>query len=107
MVKTTTILTIVSYNLRTFTVQATAVTKEKSFIQLFLAFLLIIYKYRFEFWFLSYRLARFRLGHRKDSDPGTFAYHSFVSYASANEGWVLNELMENLENPNHDQEPIL
>jgi hypothetical protein len=95
---------------KTFAVQATAVTQEKSFmhfIQLFLAFLLIIYKYRFEFWFLSYRLARFRLGHRKDSGPGTFAYHSFVSYASANEGWVLNELMENLENPNHDQEPML
>ena len=58
-----------------------------------------VYKFRFEFWLLSYRFAKFRL--RKQTfvqDAQEFEFTAFVSYSSADEEWVYQELIENLEN---------
>ena len=64
---------------------------------------IVVCKFRFEFWLLSYRLAKYRLRNKNFvQGDKEFAFNAFVSYSSADEEWVLNELMDNLENSSNE-----
>ena len=68
-------------------------------------FSFVVYKFRFEFWLLSYRMAKYQLRNKNFVQGAKdFAFNAFVSYSSADEDWVYNELVNNLENSSNNGE---
>jgi len=66
-----------------------------------LTVILLLYIFRHQLWQLKYQLAKYRLGKKVLSTNmvnDKFLYDAFVSYSSADESWVLNQLVEQLEN---------
>ena len=59
--------------------------------------IVLFYICRYKIWSLRYRLAQYRLrGQTADFSDG-YLFDAFVSYSSADEDWVLNELVQKLE----------
>ena len=61
----------------------------------------LLYKFRHQLWQFKYQLAKYRLGKKglnKNMAQEEFTYDCFVSYSSEDESWVLNQLIEHLEN---------
>ena len=58
---------------------------------------LFIHIFRSEFWRIKYLLARYRLGKNQPEVVNKFEYDAFLSYSSADEVWVLQQLVEKLE----------
>jgi hypothetical protein len=60
----------------------------------------LLYRFRHQLWQFKYQLAKYRLKKKElnvNMVNNQFIYDAFVSYSSADESWVLNELVEHLE----------
>ena len=72
------------------------------FLLSFLAYLL-----RYQIWNMKYKLTKYRLKISAFQPSDDYIYHAFVSYSSADEEWVANELVKKLEHGDtHDGKPI-
>ena len=67
----------------------------------FMAFILIlatiVFICRYKIWSLRYRLAKYLLRGQSASSSGQYIFDGFVSYSSADEKWVIDELVQRLE----------